>query len=288
MERGQTQTATAVDTTTTTGPEGPATTGGADQWLPGTQTLQETAEFVADHLWMASAPAIAWELGTQVGRAKKLAEYEAGQVLDEVTGGIQEGADELRGETREGVREVDQGLRRVSRTVEEAISDIEAEGANIDARLGGVGSTAQAVEAMANQVAATTDDPVLKAGAETLAGAAGLVNEGVSDLQNLFEADRARFSRTASDFQRQLDRELGSTSERAHRAAEELSDSIGDGADDITREIDRQRTRAELVDTTFTRLVHTVKDEIRSIFNDGLPEIGWPGSDDPPAVIPGD
>jgi len=288
MERGQTQTATAVDTGTTTGADAPATTGGADEWLPGTQTLQETAEFVADHLWMATMPTIAWELGTQIGRAKKLAQYEAGQVLDDVTEGIQEGADALRGEIQEGVQELDKGAQRVSRTVAEAISDIEAEGENIDARLGGVGSTAQTVEALANQVAATTDDPILKAGAETLAGAASLVSEGVGELQNLFETDRHRFSRDASDFQDQLDQELRRTSDQAHEAADQLSGEVGDAADDITREIDAQRARAELVDATTRRLVNTVKTEVRTIFNDGLPEIGWPGSDNPPAVVPGD
>jgi gas vesicle protein len=253
----------------------------SDEWLPDMQTLRDTASFIADMLWMATPATIAIELGRQLRPVARELKYEAGLALDEVKDAVQEGADELKGEIGDRVSDVGQGINRVNREVREAIHDVEREGANVDARLTGISATTQTIEAMANQVAANTDDAVLRAGAEGLAGAANLARDGIDEIQDALNVDRYRFSRAADDFQSQLDRELSDVGHRVRRGADQLSDRIDAGAEDITNELDRQAARAELTHTAYKRLVGTVKAELQEILSGGLPEIGWPGADTP-------
>jgi len=257
-------------------------------WLPGGSVLEAALPVITDLLQVAAGIAISdalGEPGTQIDAAG-----------DAVADGLHAAADavphspeaEVRGLMQQLTHEVQGVSHRIQFEARDAVRELRRAANEVDDKLTAVGTTSEAVTAMATRVAATTDDELLKLGATGLAGAASLIQDSVDQLQNMIGRDRRRLERTAYDFQVELDQHLYKSNaefrEFVHREFERIDwRRWNQEAYDIRRRLLTESARIRATASAYQLLVNTVYAELQAILDGGVP--GSDESDQAPGAL---
>lgn len=246
--------------------------GGLSAWLPGGSVLEAAAPVIADLVQVAASITISDALGESGAQVDAVGD-EIGDGLEAAANALPRHPEaEARGLAHRLTSEVERASNRIRHEVYDATAELRRAGRDVNDKLSEVSASSDAVTAMANRVAASTDDELLQLGAAGLAGAATLISDSADRLQRMLEVDRERIDDATDDFERDLDRLLReSNDEFSQSVSRELERTNWRRWDteSLRRRLLAQAARIRLAASAYQLLVETAQTELYVILDQG-------------------